>query len=294
MEPTFQIATNITYNHVVQNIEHLTFPPFQKKIRSMPIQEPYTGVWALKENKMMGIVLAETNNRGISELFSFFVLPKYRNKGIGNQLLTILQDTLRNKGIKALRSRYWSNWGSIVAVEKMLRSHGWELPQVIRTIAHTSINAYPAVNWPRFIFSSDYEIVNWGTITTEDKDHLRTLLANGQISSGFTPFQHEDQIFLPVSLGLRYQGKIVGWNIAYSFNSETLEHNNLFVLPEIRNRGLALKLLHDSLSLQYKLKIPKVTWLLNEDNKLAKKVIGRLTNEHIEKKIVVRASQKLL
>ena len=294
MEPTYQAATNITHNHVVQNIEQLTFPPYSKKIRTMPIQEPYAGVWALDGNLMIGIILAETNNRGTSELFSFYVRPKYRNQGIGNKLLTILEETLKKQGVRILRSRYWSDWKSVSVIEKMLKSHDWETPSVIRRILYTPVTTFKEMYWPKLVLPSDYEIFKWESLTNKDKEDISNMLNEGKIIEAFNPFQHEKQVFLPVSLGLRVNGKIAGWNLGYALKADTIEHNNLYILEEFRNKGIALKLLYDSIELQYELKIPNVAWIINEDNVMAKRVIGRLTLHNARKNIEVRSSQKIL
>ncbi len=139
MEPTFQSATNLTFKHVIQKIEHLTFPPISKKVSSMRIHEPYTGVWAIKKNKVIGVILADINRAGLSEIFSFYVIPEERNKGIGTQLLSILEDILKKQSVKAVQSRYRSDWNSIHIIEKLLKACSWEKPKIVRIISEISI-----------------------------------------------------------------------------------------------------------------------------------------------------------
>lgn len=59
MTQVFKSANNITLNHIFEKIEPFTFPPIRKKIQTMPLQEPFTGVWSMEGNEMTGIILAD-------------------------------------------------------------------------------------------------------------------------------------------------------------------------------------------------------------------------------------------
>jgi hypothetical protein len=294
MDLTFQLATNITYQHVIEKIEQLTFPPVRKKILTIPLHEPFTGIWALRDNQIVGIILADRNPEGYSELFSFLVIPKERNKGIGNQLLSQLAVSLKSQGIGVIRSRYRTDWGSQEVIEKMLKTHGWESPQLLRVIAEIDINHFPTSPWPAMKLSSDYTLFNWTELTKDDRNRIDRLIINKQVPPEFNPYQHEDKIFLPSSFGLRNKGVLIGWNIVYTLTEDTIEYNNLYLVEEFRKLGHAITLIHKSTGEQYKLNIPKATWLINADNKPTLKIVKRITANNLNKFIEVRASHKLL
>ena len=294
MDLSFQLATNITYNHVIEKIESLTFPPIRKKMQIMPLHEPYTGVWALKDKQIIGLILADKSPAGISEIFSFFVVPDERNKRIGSQLLILIENSLRNQGIQQVQTRYRSDWGSLAVIERMLKTNGWENPLLIRVIAEIDIRHFIDTPWPKVKLPSDYTLFNWNELTKADRSAIDLMIKNKEVPPEFNPYQNPDKIFLPVSFGLRNKGVIIGWNIVYSLSDETKEYNNLFIRKEFRKLGHAITLIHRSTGEQYKLNIPKATWLINADNEPTLKIVKHITADHLNRYVEVKFSRKRL
>ncbi len=294
MELNFQLSTNITLNHILEKIEHLTFPPIRKKIQTIPLQEPFSGVWALEGKEIIGVVLADKKDNGVSELFSFYVKPEKRNNTIGGQLLTLLETSLRNQGIKYMQSRYRSDWNSVHVIEKLLKKNNWELPILVRIIAEGNIQDYKKANWPEVKFSSDFSFVSYEQITSNERVQLNKLIENGQIPKEFNPFQHTDKIYPPASIVLRHKNQVAGWNMAFRLKEDTIEYNNLYLFDEFRKRGYAIGLLKQSFSEQYKHKVPKATWIVNADNTTVLKIVKQIAGNHLTKYIEVRASRKIL
>jgi hypothetical protein len=294
MDITYQLATNITLNHVIEKIEHITFPPIRKKMMTMILHEPFTGVWAVRENNILGAILADKNPMGESEIFSFFVVPAERHKGMGSKLLSLLETSLKNQGIKQIQSRYRNDWGSLAVIEKILQSDGWKVPQLLRIIAEIDINQYTRVPWPSIKIPGDFTLFKWNELTRDDRLHIDEMLRNRAIPPEFNPYQHEDQIFLPASIGMRNKGIIIGWNIVYSLSDDTKEYNNLFLKAEFRKLGHAITLLHRSFGEQHKISVPKATWMINADNAPALKIAQRIAGEYVSKFIEVKISKKVL
>lgn len=294
MNPEYQIATNLTYKNVIEKTEHFTFPPIRKKIRTIPLHEPFTGAWAAIDNKMVGLVLADKNKQDIAELFSFLVIPKQRNKGIGNQLLTLLESTLQQQGIKWVQTRYRTDWKSLPYIEKLLHANEWEEPKLLRIIVETDIDKYHVAPWPTIKLSSEYSLFHWGELTNRDRDEIDQLMQRHEVPGEFNPYQHEDKIFLPGSIGMRFRDRLIGWNIVYSLHPDTIEYNNLFIRKEFQNFGHAITLLHRSFGEQYKLNIPKATWVINANNPVVMKICTRIAGKYVSKIIEVKISRKIL
>jgi len=294
MELNYQISTNITLNHILEKIEHLTFPPVRKRIQSIPLQEPFTGVWAIEGKEIIGAVLADKKDNGVAELFSFYVKPEKRNNKIGSQLLTLLETSLLNQRVKYVQSRYWSNWNSVWVIEKLLKKNGWDEPVLIRIIAEGNIESYKKVSWPEVKFSSGFSFFSFEEITSDQKAQLDQLIENNQVPKEFNPFQHQEKMYKPASILLEHNTGIAGWNIAYRLKEDTIEYNNLYLLENYRKRGYAIKLLQESFAEQYKHKIPKVTWIVNADNQAVMKMVKQIAGDHLNKYIEVKASRKIL
>jgi hypothetical protein len=293
-EINFQSATNITLNHIFEKIENITFPPIRKRMQNIPLHEPFTGIWAVRGNQIIGLILADKNPSGSSEVFSFLVIPKERNKKIGKQLLKLLENSLKNQGVSRLQLRYRSDWGSLPVIQKMLKSNNWETPQLIRVIAEIDIKQFTNTPWPTMKLSTDYSLFNWKDLTGNDRKQIDRMMMGQKVPSEFNPYQHEDKIFLPASFGLRHKSEIIGWNIVYSLSDDTKEYNNLFIVEEFRKLGHAITLIHKSTEEQYKLNIPKATWLINADNKATLKIVNYITVDHLSKHVEVWISGKRL
>jgi GNAT superfamily N-acetyltransferase len=294
MNIEYQIATNLTFNHIIKKIEGFTFPPIRKKIRTIRLHEPFTGVWATLDNHLLGAVLAETNHNGKSELFSLFVTPNLRNRGIATQLISLLVSTLEKNGVKTLQTRYWTSWKSLPAIEKLLKNTGWEDPELLRVIAEINIDKYNVVPWPNLKIPSYCEFFEWNNLTSTDRKLIDRLLQAQKIPGEFNPYQHSAKIFLPASIGLRIKGELAGWNIAYQLAPDKIEYNNLFVRDEYQRTGHAIALLYRSFGEQHKLNIPLATWVLNADNPAAMKIGMRIAGNHLNKLVEVKKSTKEL
>jgi GNAT superfamily N-acetyltransferase len=290
----FQQASNITLNHILEKIEMMTFPPIRKKIQTIKLHEPFTGVWALKDNQMIGIILADKNPSGISEIFSFNVIPNERNKKVGSQLLSMLENSLKEQGIHQMQTRYRSDWGSLATIEKMLKANDWETPVLMRVIAEIDIKQFTNTPWPSVKLPSDYSMFNWIDLRSEDRSTIDHMIKNNEIPPEFNPYQNENKIFIPASFGLRNKGIIIGWNLVYSLTDDTKEYNNLFIKKEFRKMGYAIELIHKSTGEQYKLNIPKATWLINADNKATLKIVKYITVDHLSKYAEVKITRKMI
>ncbi len=295
MDIIFQASAKITYKHIIERTEQLTFPNIRKKVLSMPIREPYSGVWAIKDQKILGMILADHTTNGVSELFSFYVLPEERNKGLGKQLLIALETLLKKQGVKYVRSSFNSNWKSLKTIQKLIASNKWGKPVLIKIIAEGNIEKYRIAPWPVIKMPSDYSFFQWENLSNDDKKEMDLFIKQKEIPHEFNPYQHEEKIYLPASIGLRYKEKIIGWNIVYMLKEDTLEYNNLFLLKDYRKAGHAITLLHKSFGRQYEEgDVPKSTWVINYDSEAMMKIFQRIAAKHVYKYIEVKLTGKKL
>lgn len=294
MEIDYQISTNIRYNHVIEKTESLTFPPIRKKVLTMPIVEPFTGVWAVKEKKIIAMILADNKSGDSSELFSFFVVPAERNKGIGTQLLALLEDSLKEQQKKFIYTRYRNDWSCLEQIEKLLLSNAWEIPQLFRIIASGEISAFPKVKWPVLDLNSKTYVFPWNEITSEDEKTIDQWIAGNKIPKAFDPRQHGEKIESGISTGMRMEEKLVGWNLVYRLKEDTLEYNNLFVEESYRKSGLAFHLLKSSCEKQFHSTIPYATWVVNADNPVIMKFTRAVLDGIFQNLVEVKISKKAL
>jgi hypothetical protein len=201
---------------------------------------------------------------------------------------------LKSRGITGIQSRYRSDWKNVETIEKMIASHGWRTPQLVRIIAETSIEKYNLAPWPVVKLPTSYSVFNWTDLTKEDENELLSFINQGIVPKEFDPFQHTENFFMPSCMGLKFNGHVVGWNIAYLLKDDTIEYNNLFILDTFRNKGYAIALINQSFGEQFKLKIPKATWIINAGNTPIIKIAHRIAERFLDKFVEVKGSGKKL
>jgi GNAT superfamily N-acetyltransferase len=260
---------------------------------TMQIDEPFTGIIALNDEKPIGLILADNHkSKDHAELFSFFVIPEERHKGVGKKLLFFLEKALKEEGVTQIQSRFWNNWGSIYVINKLLAALGWESPTTIKYICEGSIAKHTVAPWPHLKFPSGFSFFSWEDLDEENKDLIDDLIFEHKIPMEYDPFQHTDKIFYPASIGLKQDSRLVGWNIVYSLRKDMIEYNNLFVLDEYKKHGYGINLLKESFGRQYDLNIPNATWIINADNPTMVKVFQRITTGHLSNLVEVKACRK--
>ena len=115
-EYSFKASFNMTVEFVTDNLEKYTFPNIRKQIQSIDIKNPILAVSVRKGNNIIGLCIAEfDDSQDHSEIFSFYLDPQYRNKGIGQELLNKTEQILSQKGFEEVRNYFWSSWESFSA-----------------------------------------------------------------------------------------------------------------------------------------------------------------------------------
>ena len=64
------------------------------------------------------------------------------------------------------------------------------------------------------------------------------------------------------SLGLRYQGEVVGWLISHRIAPDTIRYTCSFTRQDLQKFGRHLGLMSEAIKLQYEAKIPYIIWTI--------------------------------
>ncbi len=239
-------------------------------------------------------MLADTGSNGVSELFSLFVLPDERNRGIGSQMLEIMEKHLKSNKFRFMQVRLRDEWKNFETVKKMIERRGWELPYVARIIAEADIHDYLKVPWPDHYLPSNLSLINRKDLPDEYEEQLKHIMEVSRIPVEFNPLQHHEHVFLPASYFLTKDSRLIGWNLAYHIAPNCVEYNNLFLFPDNRERGYGIALIRKSFEEQLRLEIPLARWVINTDNGEMMKIYNRLGRKYVKKHIQVFISRKIL
>ena len=296
MNIKYQLSTNVTLDYAFTNLAYMTFPDIRKKAVSHHYNNPLLAVVARDDQKVAGLLLAEFDKKHIlSEIITLYVKPDYRKQGVGSALLKHAQKALFSAGYKELQIVYWSNWKYADTIVNLMDKHGWEKPENLMKIYKTTRKNQEKIKWPASLCLPDgYEMFFWKDLTLEERRQLKeSQQTTPWIEPGFDPFKNESHIETLNSLGLKYQGRIVGWIITYRNQPDSVEYNNLFIHPEYR-AGLTVPvyLLKESTRLQLESGPENFNWIIGEGNSGMHIFAARYLNQLIEEEITVSRRMK--
>ncbi|MBA2369755.1 MAG: GNAT family N-acetyltransferase [Candidatus Protochlamydia sp.] len=231
-----------------------------------PEEEYWIAVEAITEQQLVGLALAQYYFiNQTAQLFVWTVKEEYRHQGIGSILLDYLETNLKeHERISGLGLEYEKNCPSAAAVEKILAKRQWPVPYVYLIRCHFDAYQFdPQWIHTPLIIPPDMELFSWEYLAEEDRTRLAFMADQGQFLPYLSPSRDEELIHLPSSLGLRYKGKIIGWNITHLIDPDTLRFSILYLDKSYQFTGLGVQLGIQSILLQKKLPIPRTVLEVN-------------------------------
>ena len=243
------------------------FPQLLTRLKTtIPEEEYWIAVEAVQDQQLIGLALAQYYfiNK-TAQLFLWSVKENFRHQGIGSRLFELLEENLKEQeNISGLGFEYEKNSPSAAVVEKILMKRQWPTPFVYLVRCHFDAYQFDP-DWIHLLLRlpPHMEMFPWKALTQEDRERLAFMADQGQFLPYLSPFRDEELIHYPSSLGLRYKGKIVGWNITHLIDPDTLRFSILFLDKSYQFTGLGVQLGIQSILLQKKLPIPRTVLEVN-------------------------------
>ena len=108
---------------------------------------------------------------------------------------------------------------------------------------------------------SSYSIFPWMEITQEERKAIQqTQDAQSWIPKDLIPFQYEQNLEPLNSLGLRYQGQVVGWMINHRLSPDTIRYTCSFVREDLQKMGRIISLYAEAGRRQISAMVPNTIW----------------------------------
>lgn len=215
--------------------------------------DKWIAVEAHLENKLVGLTLSEIYDEGLNnisaQLYSFIVLPSYRQQGIGRQLFSFTQKLLvEEERINSFEFLYTQEDPFTQAIEKILASQGWTPAKtsLIRCYFDMWVFNPPWLHYPNRL-SSSMKFFSWKNLLSEDRKHIQYLADQGRFPLYLNPLQQEELINIETSVGLRQKDKVVGWSVTQHFDPLTLFYSSLYIDKELLHIGYGIQLLAESI-----------------------------------------------
>ena len=223
-----------------------TFPYFRATLTAANFGVRTTAVGATLAGDPVGLVLAELQQDArVAEICSIGVAAHQRHVGIGTALLRRIEYELVDRRCAWAEVAYMTNRTSTFIVERLLRKTGWPAAALRVMICRTDFDLLYSAPWMKETdFPPPFQVFRWKELTVRERaDTMESQAHKEWFPEALSPFV-KDYLIDPVcSLGLRYQGEIVGWCIGHQIGEDTLSCGCLFVRKEFEARGRAIALL---------------------------------------------------
>lgn len=235
-----------------------TFSLFRPMLVALQPGDSLIGIAASDSNKPIGLALAQILPDSNSALvFSIFVEPNYRCQGIGTELLNYLEKELISQGCTSAKLIYTSGQPTTVALERLLQKRNWTPPAPRMLVCQSTIDKIINAPWmKRTEIPDSYSIFPWKEITQSERLALdKEQEISAWIPTTLIPFKHEEKLEPLNSLGLRYQGQVVGWMITHRIAPDTIRYTCGFLRPDLQKMARFIPLLVKAIQLQAKANI---------------------------------------
>ncbi|AFM04509.1 TIGR03032 family protein [Bernardetia litoralis DSM 6794] len=236
----YQMASNITTKQAVQQFNNLSFPRLSLQVQARQFNEPLIVIVAKNTQHYVGALFIELHPNKVGKILSWFVLPPFRGLGIGKELFTRAEKLLRRNKFNSVHLEYRSDWKSISTFEGILERNKWEKPKPKLYLCKSSIDIISKAPWMKKLsLPQDIELYLWKYTTQEEKNKiLQRKQSNNWYPDHLSPFQHENNMDLTTSVGLKFNGEIIGWMITHRLRDDTVEFTAAFVDQNAAGGGL--------------------------------------------------------
>ena len=253
---------NFLKNSMSVLYENMTFPRFQYILENIESEKYVMAFTASSDGQPVGLILAEVRKQDHSaELLSLFVETSYRCQGVATQLVCHLEKELKVRDCKEIDLSYMTGNQGNLALERVLQKCHWTEPEP-KMIACKGRIADNGVQMPwvtkHNYFHGSYSLFPWREITKEEKKAIEQ--QRQYIPEDLFPLRYEEDMEPLNSLGLRYQGEVVGWLISHRIAPDTIRYTCNFIRQDLQKIGRNLGLMAEAIKLQFEAKIPYIIW----------------------------------
>lgn len=229
----------------------LTFPLFRPLLITPQLDNRYFTLGVELGGEPVGLAVAEIDQQdpAQADIHSIAVAAQHRRRGIGVALMNRLEEVLLERGVGLGRFTYMSGLPQTPSVEAMLRKCGWSEARPRMMVCRGDMPSILKAPWMQErSFPPEFSVFSWCALSAEERAGiLAKQSASPWYPEELTPFKNEQQIEPINSLGLRYNGEIVGWCIGHVMTADTVRYSSLFVRREHQITGRAIPLLANSI-----------------------------------------------
>lgn len=185
----------------------------------------------------------------ILEVLHIEVAPAHRNRQIGRNLLGKIQEEAIRQKAKIFSFVYPLNEPETAAIEKIIDAQHWKGSRPFLIKAYFNPETFTAsITRLNYQYPSGYKEFPWKDLTPAQRQDLLYREKQGHFSRAISPFIDEKIIEPLNSLGLEYEGRVVGWLITHKIEN-LIRYTAFYIEPSLKYRGLAMKMMSNSINL---------------------------------------------
>ncbi|WP_338761467.1 TIGR03032 family protein [Bernardetia sp. ABR2-2B] len=268
----YQASANVSLQQIITQFGNLTFPKLEQLAKTRKVNEPLMMLVAHNGQHKVGCLVVEAMPNKIGRVLSWYVIPPYRNLGIGKELLLKAEKIIRKVKLQGIIMDYVSDWTQKDTIEAILQKQKWEKPIVKLALCKASNDSISNAPWLQNLpaLPPSMEIGMWKDVTNEEKKVIQEK-KNSQdwYPNIVSPFQSPHLVSLDTSVVLRHEGEIVGWIITHNTKKDTIEFTGSFVDFKdlgLQKRSLLLQLCKRAINLTLEEGYKYGIWQIPQDH----------------------------
>jgi GNAT superfamily N-acetyltransferase len=283
----------------------LTYPIYQSRLLRVSKDDSWVALGIELQGIPVGLVFAKVMNseaEKVAEICSLFVIPEYRQRGIGTALLQSLENELIHRGCEKVSLGYLDNPNQVF-VEQMFLSCHWESPAKTALICYGNSkeiqNASLLKNFDKLSakLPAEFSLFAWSSLTETDTKAIKAKIKTNPLIKHYNPFIESQKLESLNSLGLRYKNEVVGWMITHRITPDTIRYTQMFVDPAFQPLSRSLIMLATAINIQVQAipEIPEATFRVDVDNTPMVNFVERHLLTHLDQlRYAWRASKSLV
>lgn len=185
------------------------------------------------------------------DLYTLYVHPSFRGKGVGTALLQAFVSLFKEKKAIRIETRFAYNTPTGKLFARLLVNNGWSKPEPLVVRCFYVTKEFDP-DW--FLQSTrlpdSYTLFPWSELDDQQRRAVEQLIQQRGLPSAINPFVDKHLIEPQNSLGVLYQGKVVGWMVTHRESCDLISYAKLYMLPEHRGKGNPIHMLARSIYLQ--------------------------------------------
>jgi len=184
-------------------------------------------------------------------IHSFYIAPDHRHQKIGSKLWRETERFLKEDKCYVASFLYPDDLPSNTFFTKILLKEGWSAPEVGLTRFFFDCREFhPKWFERKQKQSSKFKIFPWSKLTKKERKLLKTKNEHSVFDSSVSPFFDEELMDLTMSVGLRYEGDVIGWMIVHRVGKNAVRYTAFYIHPRYQFSGQAIRLLGEAIRLQ--------------------------------------------